>query len=130
MPVNLVPATSGYMGSMMTLPARVTYSDTGIVAGTKQIGTIPKGAFHIATHVQMETVGTAALTLGTTSGTANTLVTAGDINETVAALTRVAGLGVISTSAELPVYIKWAQDTAGVANVVLEFGQIPSIERA
>lgn len=103
----------------------VTYSDSGVSAGTLQIGTIPKYSDIKSIRVQIATVSTAGgvLTVGTTSGTANTLVTAGDINETVQAVTSVTGPGVLSanTSAEVPIYVKWATATGGAAYISVEY---------
>lgn len=106
----------------------VTYSDAGVSAGTARIGTLPKNAFHVATHVQVATVSTAGgvLTVGTTSGTANTIVTAGDVNETVQAVTRVAGVGVLNSTTDMDVYVKWATATAGAAYIAIEYIPFPS----
>lgn len=106
----------------------VTYSDSGIVAGTLEMDSrLPKNAMHIATHVWMATASTAGnvLTVGTTSGTANSMVTSGDINETVQAYTRVAGIGVVSSASDLPVYVKWATGTSGAAYIAVEFLPFP-----
>lgn len=99
----------------------VTYSDAGASAGTLKIGTAPKNSLFGPTLVQMATVGTAALTVGTASGTANNIVTAGDVNETVAAVTSVAGVGVLDASNDVPIYVKWAADTAGAAYIVVQY---------
>lgn len=105
----------------------VTYSDAGVSAGTAQIGTVPKNADFARIRVQIATVSTAGgvLTVGTTSGTANTLVTAGDINETVQAVTVVNGPGVLSSTAETPIYVKWATATGGAAYVSVEYIPYP-----
>lgn len=105
----------------------VTYSDSGVSAGTARIGTLPKNSLIVATHVQIATVSTAGgvLTLGTTSGTATSIVTAGDINETVAAVTRVAGVGVLNSTTDMDVYVKWATATAGIAYVAVEYIPFP-----
>jgi hypothetical protein len=105
------------------LDAIVTYSDAGIAAGTKRIGTLPKGAMVTQTKAQMLTVSTAgaALTVGSASGTATSIATAGDINETTTALQTVAGVGVLSTSDDLDIYAKWTGATAGVAAIAIEY---------
>lgn len=105
------------------LKAYVTYSDAGIVAGTKEIGTLPKNAQILRSSVQIATVSTAGgvLSVGTASGTATNIVTAGDVNETVQAVTAVAGVGVLSATLDYPVYVKWATATAGAAYITIEY---------
>jgi hypothetical protein len=105
------------------IDAIVTYSDAGIVAGTKRIGTTPKGAMHTQTKVQMLTVSTAgaALTVGTGSGTATSIATAGDINETTTGLQTVSGVGVLSTTVDQDIFVKWTGATAGVAAIAIEY---------
>lgn len=106
----------------------ITYSDSGISAGTFEIGTLPKNAQILRTVVQIATVSTAGgvLTVGTASGTANNIVTAGDINETVLAQTSVAGVGVLSSTLDYPVYLKWATATGGAAYVTIEYVPHPA----
>lgn len=103
----------------------VTYSSSGIVAGTLTIGTLPKNSLILHTKVKFATAGTAALTIGTVSGTANDIATAGDINETVTTMQTIAGLGPLNTTTDHPVYVKWAQDTAGAAYIVIEYVAFP-----
>lgn len=121
------PAHKLHQDQTHYLKKYVTYSDAGIVAGTLEIGTLPKNAFILRTPVQISTVSTAGnvLTVGTTSGTANTIVTAGDVNETVLAVTNVAGVGVLSSTADTPVYVKWATGTSGAAYIVIEYVPFP-----
>lgn len=105
----------------------VTYSDAGISDGTLQIGTAPKNASFRPTQVQIASASTAGnvLTVGTTSGTANTIVTAGDVNETVTAVTSVAAVGVLSSTAEVPIYVKWATGTSGAAYITVAYDPFP-----
>ena len=101
----------------------ITYSDAGVSAGTAEIGTLPKNAQILRAVVQIATVSTAGgvLSVGTASGTATNIVTAGDINETVLAQTSVAGVGVLSSTVDYPVYVKWATATGGAAYVSIEY---------
>jgi hypothetical protein len=122
-----MPAFLVHTDQVHFLKKYITYSDSGVSAGTLEIGRLPKNSLILATHVQVATVSTAggALTVGTTSGTANSIVTSGDINETVAAVTRVAGVGVLSSTADLPVYVKLSGATAGAAYVAIEYIPFP-----
>lgn len=121
------PAHKLHTDQVHYLKAYVTYSDSGIVAGTKEIGTLPKNAFVINTHVKMATAGTAAFTVGTGSGTATSIATAGDINETVTTMQAVTGVGVLSSTTDLPVFVKWAQDTAGAAYIAISYIPFPPL---
>lgn len=107
-----------------------TYSDTGITDGTLEFpASLPANAHILRTHVKINTpfaaTTTNVLTIGTASGTANDIVTSGDVNETVAAVTNVTGVGVLSSSAEKKVYIKFTgagtANTAGAAVAIIEY---------
>lgn len=109
---------------------RVTYSDTGISAGTLELGaSLPKNACILRTFVDVETAFAATttnvLTVGTVSGTANDIVTSGDVNETTAVPQSVVGPGMISASAEKKIYVKFTgagtANTAGVAVIAVEY---------
>lgn len=107
-----------------------TYSDTGIDTGILEFpASLPANAHIIRTQVKINTAFAATtsnvLTIGTASGTANDIVTAGDINETVTGVTNVTGVGVISSSAEKKLYIKFTgagtANTAGAAVAIIEY---------
>jgi hypothetical protein len=109
---------------------RVTYSDTGIDTGVLEMpASLPPNACILRTFVDVETAFAATttnvLTVGTVSGTANDIVTGGDVNETTAVPQSVVGPGMLSASAEKKIYIKFTgagtANTAGVAVIVVEY---------
>lgn len=113
----------------------VSYDNVALAAGTLKIGKLPAFALITRTIVNIRTAFAATttnvLTVGTTSGTATSIVTSGDVNETVTGLTSVAGVGVLSTSAELPVYAKFtgagAANTAGVADIMVFYVDLKNV---
>lgn len=113
-----------------TMRKYVTYSDASIDAGTLRMpAALPAGS--IITQVIVDVVTafnagtTNVLTVGTQSGTANDIVTAGDVNEGAAGVNNVttsAAIGYIGSSA-IDLFIKYAQTgtaaTAGAAHIVV-----------
>ncbi len=109
----------------------VTYSDSGIASGVvKQ--TLPAGAIIVGTDVLVTTTFNAqttnVLTVGINGTTANNLVTTGDADETVAALTqniKPTGTALVPLAADSPVYVKYTQTgtagTTGVAYVIVKY---------
>lgn len=121
-------ARQGYFQNEQVLGRQgIPYDNVALAAGTLKIGKLPANCLITRTIVNITTAFAATttnvLTVGTVSGTANTIVTAGDVNETVAALTSVAGVGTLSTSAALNVFAKFtgagAANTAGVADILV-----------
>ena len=130
------PARQGYFQNEQCIGKyNIAYDDPFLAAGTKIIGKLPANAKITRVLVDITTAFAATttnvLTLGTVSGTANTIVTAGDINETVAAMTEVAGVRTLSTSSELTVYAKFtgagAANTAGACDVVVFYVDMNNI---
>lgn len=113
------------------LTKSITYSDTGISDGVSVYFSngLPKNAFVTKTIVNIKTVFNAAttnvLTLGTNTATTNNILTTSDVDETALGVTVVKGVGVLSTTADLPVYVKFTQTgtaaTTGAADIVIEF---------
>lgn len=113
------------------LTKSVTYSDSGIdVGGTVKFNaSLPKNAFVTNTSVKVKTAFNAAttnvLTVGTNPNTTNDIVAAADVNEASAIGFNIAGPGVLSTTADLDVYVKFAQTgtaaTAGAADIVVTY---------
>lgn len=110
----------------------VTYSDSGISAGTLEFpASLPAGAHIIQTNVDITTAFAATttnvLTVGTVSGTATDIVSAGDIDETTAAMTIVKGVGTLSASGEKKIYVKFTgagtANTAGAADICVLYVQ-------
>lgn len=109
----------------------VTYSDAGIaVGGTVKFNNgLPIGACHINTFVKVKVAFNAAttnvLTVGTNPNTTNDIVAAADVNEASAIGFNVAGVGVLSTTAALDVYVKFDQTgtvaSAGSADIVVTY---------
>ena len=112
---------------------RVNYSDSGMTGGTLEFDDrLPANACIIRTFVDVETAFAATttnvLTVGTVSGTANDIVTGGDVNETTAVPQLVTGVGVLSSSAEKQVFVKFTgagtANTAGDALIVIEYAPL------
>ena len=109
-----------------------TYSDPDIAGGTLRLpAAIPAGAIITQVLVDITTAfnagSTNVLTLGTQSGTASDIVTAGDVNETVAGVnivTTSAAIGHVGSSA-IDLYLKYAQTgtaaTAGAGHVLIAY---------
>lgn len=112
---------------------RVTYSDAGISAGTLEFpARLPPNCFILSTSIQIRTAFNAGttnvLTVGTVSGTAADIVTASDVNEGATGITRVAGVGVLSKTAEKQIFVKYAQTgtaaSAGEADIIVEYADM------
>lgn len=112
---------------------RVTYSDTGISSGVAMTGRIlPTNAYIVGTDVNVVTSFNAqttnVLTVGINGTTANNIVASGDVDETVAALTKSispSGTALGRISADSQVYVKYTQTgtaaTAGVADIIIKY---------
>lgn len=113
-----------------TMVAIVNFGDIGISTGNK-FGTLPAGARIVDVIVEIITafnaVTTNVLTVGTNSTSYNNMVAAADVDETVAAATRVdRGIGgSIARAADIDVYAKYTQTgtaaTAGKAEITIVF---------
>ena len=99
----------------------VNWNDAAdLIAGTRARGVIPAGAHVIGEIATIQTVFNAAstnvLTVGTQSGTATNLLAAGDLDESSAATTVMAGsvfhaggLICLNATTDTPIYAKYAQ---------------------
>jgi hypothetical protein len=112
----------------------VTYSDAGISVGNgvKFKASLPKNAFAQNTSIKVKTAFNAAttnvLTVGTNPNTTNDIVAAADVNEASAIGFNVAGPGVLSTTQDLDVYVKFTQTgaaaTTGAADIVITYAMM------
>lgn len=109
---------------------QVTYSDSGISAGTLEFpARLPPNACIVFAHTWVKTAFNAAttnvLTVGTVSGTANDILTGGDVDETATVGTLTKGVGVISSTAEKQIFAKYTQTgaaaSAGVAVITIGY---------
>lgn len=129
-----MPATQIHFQVPEVIAGTVNYDSSApgqtLSAGTLEIGRLPKNAFVLSRTVHVTTAFAATttnvLTFGTVSGTANDIVTAGDVNETVTGVNHLATpLGVLNSTQELTVYGKFTgagtANTAGVAQFVMQF---------
>jgi len=111
------------------LAKRVTYSDSGISSGVEFGASLPANAFIVGSWVKLNTAFAATttnvLTVGSVQTTANNIITGGDINETTTNFASVAGVGVLSKTAETKVYVMFTgagtANTAGEADIVIGF---------
>jgi hypothetical protein len=126
---KVLPARQAYLQEEYLVAGvyGVAYDDVALAAGTLKIGKVPQDVFITRGIVEVVTAFAATttntLTVGTVSGTASTVITAGDVNETVAGINLVAAKGVLSTTADLTLYAKFAgagtANTAGAASILV-----------
>jgi hypothetical protein len=129
--MTATPALVYHERVVHALTKSVTYSDPGIADGglVKFDQALPKNGFITHSYVDVKTAFNAAttnvLTVGTNSTTTNDIVASGGVDETSATPQVVTGVGVLSTTADLPVYVKYTQTgveaTAGAADLVINF---------
>jgi hypothetical protein len=123
-------ARGGYTQHVQFIGATVNYDSAGISTGVLRIGRLPANAFVLERTIDINTAFAATttnvLTVGTVSGTATDIVSGGDVNETVGALTQLSTpLGVLNATQELDVYVKFtgagAANTAGSADILIQY---------
>lgn len=132
--MSVMPATQIHYQVPEVIAAAFSYdtvsSEGTIAAGTLQLGKLPANAFVLGRTVHVTTAFAATttnvLTIGTVSGTANDIVTAGDVNETVTGVNHLSTpLGVLNSTQPLTVYAYFtgagAANTAGAASFVMMF---------
>ena len=115
-----IPGATGY-GPLHFASVTVNWNDAAdLTAGTRARWIAPAGAHIVAEIVTVQTAFNAGttnvLTVGTVSGTATDMMAAGDLDETTAATTILAGsvfhaggLIILNSTSDTPVYVKYAQ---------------------